>query len=524
MSMKDSTRNRKSSSIAKKGRLFCFSLLTCVLLPACEEHPEGQDPAPQNDTLYALPASVNAEVGEHFQLGAQRVKGGLATNVSDKVMWTSSDAKVVIVNSTGLATATGIGSATISTTYEGFTASVNVKVSGRIVLAEVEAAPITLAKDTLYKLGTIGIVEDFTKRALPAADQAWGSSDEAIVVAAVDGTVGAVAAGTATVTLTYNGVTYSREVKVVDAPLDMPATITPDNGTTVPTGQKTTFRSTGSFGSAAPTQNITNLLRASVPDTDADFATTAASALTAVALREGEKESAVTATVTGIKGSAAEKVAQDFTITIVDANLLSTLAFAPELPSSVPANGEPFTPSFKGTYKSALEPDAPPALTFNTAGAALSFKGPVAETTYVEIISGAIYPRIAGTVTIVGTMTVTPPGEKDAKPITASADIQIVDTPLDRVRLESAETTPTTTVSVDKTIRFKATAEYGSVTQNVTTAVVWISSDPSIAMASNAPGSFGGPGKVTGVTPGTVDIKAYYRSKLVGTVSVTVAP
>jgi hypothetical protein len=225
--------------------------------------------------------------------------------------------------------------------------------------------------------------------------------------------------------------------------------------------------------------------------------------------------------VKGVKGLAGENIMRDFPITIIDANTLTALAIA-DVPPSVPANGEPFTPSFKGTY------DRKPTyegVTFNTAGAALSFKGPVAETKYVEIINGAIYPRIAGTVSIVGTMTVTPPGgDAGAQKVTASSDVQIVDTPLDRVRLESAEMTPTTTVNVDKTIRFKATAEYGSLTQNVTTAVVWISSDSKIAMASNASGAYGGPGKVTGVSPGTVDIKAYYRSKLVGTVAVTVEP
>ena len=511
--------------MARKARLFWFSLLTSVLFPACAEHPEGQDPPPQNDTLYALPASVNAEVKEAFQLGAQRVKGGLATNVSDKVTWVSSDANVVTVDGTGKATATGIGSATVSTTYEGFTASVNVKVSGRIVSVEVEAAPITIAKLTSYKLGTIGIVEDFTKRALPATGQAWGSNNQnVVVVVAADGTIGGTGAGTAVVTLTYKGVAYSRNVTVVDAPLDM-APNTADNGTTVPTGQKTTFRATGTFGGGTLTQNISNLLLASVPAADADFASTAVNALTAVALREGEKESIVVASVKGVKGTAAETIAQDFAITIVDANLLSALAFAPELPSSMPANGEPFTPSFKGTYKSALDANTPP-LTFNTAGPALTFNGPTADdkTKYVEIVNGVIYPRIAGTVSIVGTMTVTPPGEMAAQKITASSNVQIVDVPLDRVRLESAETTPTTTVNVDKTIRFKATADYGSVSQVVTTAVVWISSDPNIAMASNAPGSFGGPGKVTGVSPGMVDIKAYYRSQLVGTVAVTVEP
>src|SRR6185503_15285327 len=180
------------------------------------------------------------EVRETFQLGAQRVKGGEAVNVSDKVMWTTSDPAIVTVDSAGKATATGIGAATVSTTYDGFTASVNVKVIGRITSAEVEAAPITLAKGTSYKLATIGVVEDFSKRALTGA-QAWGSSDASVATVSSDGTVAAKGPGTAAIALTYKNVSYPRDVTVLDAPLES-VTMTTDNGTTVPTTMKTTYR------------------------------------------------------------------------------------------------------------------------------------------------------------------------------------------------------------------------------------------------------------------------------------------
>jgi len=180
MPMKASNGCEKRSSIAYKELFLCLSLSGGVLFSGCSDA-KDQDPTPQNDTVYALPASVNAEVKESFQLGAQRVKGGLATNVSDKVTWKSSDEKVATVDATGKGTATGIGSATISTTYDGIPASVNVKVSGRITTAEVEAGPIVLAKGTIYKLATIGLVEDFSKRALTGT-QSWGTSDATIAL------------------------------------------------------------------------------------------------------------------------------------------------------------------------------------------------------------------------------------------------------------------------------------------------------------------------------------------------------
>jgi hypothetical protein len=503
--------------MATMGRLSCFSLLLVGLMGACSDA-KDQDPSPQNDTLYALPAGVNAEVMDSFQLGAQRVKGGVATNVSANVVWTSSDPAIVAVDGTGKATATGIGAATVSTTYEGITASVNVKVIGRIKSAEVEAAPITLAKGTFYKLATTGLVEDFSKRPL-LPSQAWGSSDPSVAIAFPnDGTVIAAGAGTATISLTYKNITYPREITVKDVPLESVA-VTSDNGTSIPTSMKTTFRVVGTFG-GAHTQNITNLFAASVSTMDSEFASTSLTGVTALAVPKGAAETRVTATIAGVKGTIAESFKQEVDITIVDSKSLSSLAIVESsVPKTIPVNGEPFTPTFKGTYG---------AVEFTTTSPTLSFKAPNADdkTKYVEIITGAVYPRAAGTVSIVGTVEVPVEGQKETRKVTASADVQIVDATLAGVTLASDEMPPTTTVGVGKTIKFKATADYGGgLTQTVTTAAVWVSADPSVAIVSNASGTFGAPGRVTGVSPGgPVDIQAYYRGKLVAKVPVTVVP
>ncbi|HMI88885.1 MAG TPA: Ig-like domain-containing protein [Polyangiaceae bacterium] len=512
--MKASRNNPKRASSPTNRGLIGISLLAGASLGACSDAKDQGSPA-QNDTLYAMPAGINAEVRETFQLGAQRVKGGAATNVSDKVMWTTSDPRVVTVDSGGSATATDVGTATLSTNYDGFTASVNVKVIGRITSAEVEAAPITLAKGTSYKLGTMGIVEDFSKRALTGA-QAWGSNDESVATVSRDGTVTAKGPGTAAIVLTYKNVSYPRNVTVADVPLDA-VTMTPDNGTTVPTTMKTTYRVVGSFGGGAMTQNITNLFAASLSLQDSEFASASATAVTALAVPEGATEKSVTVTIAGARGSIAESFSEASTISIIDSTSLSSLAIA-NVPATIPVNAEPFTPTFKGTYGAAE---------FNTTSPTLSVEGPTSDdkTRYVEIINGAVYPRVAGSVTVVGTVNVAVAGRTEPQRMTASAKLDIVDAALTRVTLASAEAVPTTTVSVNQAIRFSATAEYRTLTQSVTSATVWVSADPGIAMVSNAAGNFGGAGKVTGVSPGgPVELRAYYRGKLVGTIPVTVVP
>jgi trimeric autotransporter adhesin len=512
--MKAPRNNATERSMALRERLQCLSLIAGLLMGSCAE-PKDLEGIPQNDMLYALPAGVTAEVRETFQLGAQRVKGGIATNVSADVMWTSSDANVVTVDATGKATATGIGAATISTSYQGFNALVNVKVNGRITSAEVEAGAITLAKGTSYRLATTGIVEDLSKRVLPSG-QAWGTSNANVATVSSDGTVSAKAAGTATISLTFKNTSYPRNVTVVDVPLEN-VTMSTDNGLSVPTGMRTTFRVVGSFGGGL-SQNITNLFTASLSTADAEFASVSTTAVTATALPKGTTEKTVTATVAGTKGTIADGRSQDFMINIVDAKSLSSLAMA-GVPASIAANAEPFTPTFKGTYG----PNG--TVEFPTTTPTLSFKGAMADdkTKYVDLISGAVYPREPGTCTIVGTVNVPVDGSSTPKAVTASADLQIVPATLAGVTVASAEMTPTTTVSVDKAIRFSATADYGQLTQTVTSAAVWMSSDPSIALVSNVAGTFGAPGKVTGVAPGDVKIQAHYRGK-VAEIPVTVVP
>jgi hypothetical protein len=121
---------------------------------------------------------------------------------------------------------------------------------------------------------------------------------------------------------------------------------------------------------------------------------------------------------------------------------------------------------------------------FNTTSPTLSFKAASADdkTKYVELITGAVYPRIAGAVSIVGTVNVPVDGQTDPNKVTASADLQIVDAALAGVTVVSGETPPTNTVNVDKAIKLTATPDYGTVTRlAVTSAVVWISADPTSA-------------------------------------------
>lgn len=121
------------------------------------------------------------------------------TTASNKtVNWTTSNSSVATVNSTGLVTIAGVGSATITaTTVDGSKTSTS-SITGNPVLVssvDIPEAPYT---------GTVGDIHTLVANVLPAnatnKTLSWSSSDTNIVTVDSTGKITLVAQGTATVT------------------------------------------------------------------------------------------------------------------------------------------------------------------------------------------------------------------------------------------------------------------------------------------------------------------------------------
>jgi hypothetical protein len=99
-------------------------------------------------SIAVTPAGSSVQTGATQQFTATGTYSDSSTqNVTNQVSWTSSSATVATINAAGLATATGVGTATISATLGG--------VTGNTTLS-VKSAPLTLNTTTLPQ-GTVNV-------------------------------------------------------------------------------------------------------------------------------------------------------------------------------------------------------------------------------------------------------------------------------------------------------------------------------------------------------------------------------
>lgn len=159
------------------------------------------------------PTSVDINTGETSQLTAT-VLPTTATNKD--VTWSTSDASVATVSSTGLVTAVSEGTATITVTTDdgGFTVSTSVEVSD-IAVTGVAVSPTSVALDIneIAQLSATVSPSNATNQ-----EVSWSTSDATIATVSTSGLVTGVSQGTATITVTTEDgdFTATAEVEVSD--------------------------------------------------------------------------------------------------------------------------------------------------------------------------------------------------------------------------------------------------------------------------------------------------------------------
>lgn len=132
------------------------------------------------------------------------------------VTWLSSNADILTVDQTGLVTAAGSGTAsvTVQTTDGEFTANCEITVKTPVVnvtgVTILNCPTDTLLADSLYQLTAEVVPSD-------ADDQgvSWSSSDALVATVSEDGLITAVSVGKATIQITTNDGGYTDECKIV---------------------------------------------------------------------------------------------------------------------------------------------------------------------------------------------------------------------------------------------------------------------------------------------------------------------
>ena len=187
--------------------------------------PQPPDP-PRPTTVVLSPATSElAALGATVQLAAEvrdqngNVMGGAA------LTWVSSSTAVATVNASGLVTAAGNGTATITATAGTVSGSATVTVSQQV--GAVEITPDTGIVLPGTKLQLAAEAQDANGHAVAGSEFVWESSDTAVAVVDSTGLVSGIALGAVEVSATSSGVTGRAQLEVVE-PAPTTVAVRPD--------------------------------------------------------------------------------------------------------------------------------------------------------------------------------------------------------------------------------------------------------------------------------------------------------
>lgn len=440
-------------------------------------------------SLQVTPATSQLAKGLTRQFTATGVlSDGSNANVTDMVTWSSSDATLVAISnaagSRGLATAMGVGTATITATINGVTATASLEVTAaELVSLAVTPPTFALALGRTQQLTATGTFTDGTNANL-TTQVAWNSSASGVAsVSNVDGSRGlvtAVATGTAEITANLNGIgSNTATVTVTNATL-MSIAVTPAT-LNLPIGRTQQYTATGTFSDGSTDDLTASVTWTSSDDTWLSISNADGSRGLAMALAAGDVT--VTATLGAISGTA--------TVSVVPVALAS-IAVAPVTSTVLVGATQQLTAT--GTFNDGSTLDLTTQVTW------ASSDETHATVSNVDGSRGLVSGIGTGLATITATMGA----------ITGTATVDVLG--INAITLAPA----TFTLNVGATQQLTATATLtNGGTLDVSATAAWMSSNTAQATVSPT-------GLVTGVAAGTVTITAT-QAGVSGTATATVS-
>ncbi len=404
---------------------------------------------------------------------------GSTQDLSSSATWTSSDASVVTVDSHGSALGAGVGSATISVSYQGQTAT-----SGGVQVTPATAAALSLspvrasimAGTTQQFTATVtnsdGSTQDVTNSAT------WSSTSTAVATVNSTGLAIGTGTGNSTIAAQWNGVSSTASLAVAPAVVTLQSVnITPAIGS-VAIGSTLQFHATGTY-SDGTTQDLTNTVNWTSSGTA--VATVSASGLVT---GTGTGSSTITATGNGVSGSANVTVTAN-----LPAATLQSIAVTPS--NSIVAYGGMQQFHATGTYTDGTTQD----LTSTVAWASSSASVATISST------GAAQAIAAGSTIITAT----------GSGINVSANLTVGTAPLVSITVRPTNVS----LAAGTTQQYTAVGQWadGS-TQDITNNVTWTSTSTAVATVN-------GSGLLTAQGQGSSTIAAQSGSVL-GSATVTV--
>lgn len=239
-------------------------------------------------------ASGNLNVGDTRQFAATgSYSDGSSKDVTASVAWSSSNTAVATVNSSGMVTAAGGGSANISATLSGMSANGSVTVNPALTSVAVSSTGTTVSPNATLQLTATATYSD-SSTGVVTSQATWSSSDTTVASVDSNGLVTGVANGSVQITATFGGKSGSETLTVQTTLTSV--TVLPANPTLqLNTTQQLSASAQYSDGSQA---DVTNQAQWSTGDT-----TIASVDATGLATAVATGSTSVTATLNGTSGS-----------------------------------------------------------------------------------------------------------------------------------------------------------------------------------------------------------------------------
>lgn len=166
-------------------------------------------------SVQLTPGSATIDVGGQIALSARVADAGGNELSGRSLVWTSQHPNVARVSNTGLVTAVGIGTATITATVEGKSSSAVVTAKpGPSTVSSISVTPSSSSLAVGQRAQATAVSKNVSGATVTGATYAWTSSNVAVATVSSSGLVSAVGSGQATITAASSGVTGRMTVSV----------------------------------------------------------------------------------------------------------------------------------------------------------------------------------------------------------------------------------------------------------------------------------------------------------------------
>jgi uncharacterized protein YjdB len=415
---------------------------------------------------------------------------GSTQNITGTVEWSSGTQTVATITTEGLATGLGQGAATITAESGSVTGSTTLTVTSvTLVSIAITPAVTSIAMGTIQQFTATGNYSDGSTQNLTGTVQ-WSSSTPTVATINSAGTGAGLATslgqGLTTITASSGSIPGSTTLTVTSATL-VAIAINPSSVAVAP-GTTQQFTATGTFTDGT-TQDLTQ--SGDWSSTVATVATISDTTVTAgLASTLGAGTTTINITAGSVSGSA--------TMAVNPVTLVS-IAINPQNPTIILGMTEQFTAT--GTFTDGSTQDLTSVTIWTSSAATVATVGNAVGSYGLATSSGQGAATISATSDSINTSTTL------AVTTTSPTLLSITVTPL------------TASIPLGTGQQFTATGNYSNgSTQNLTSAVTWTSTVPSVASVSNSAGT---QGLVSAVSSGTSSITATYGS-LTGSTSLTV--